>query len=199
MTAEVKERIFEPFFTTRPPGKGAGLGLALVYGIVKSNSGHLEVDSELGVGTTFRLYWPRTQEPVPQGEPLGALASAPGGTETVLLIERDEAMLVMTRHVLQRCGYSVLSATDAGEARRMAERQEGPIHLLVVDLFLKEIDGPQLVEQLSALRPGVKVLYLAGYVPEAGLSRRMLVQGAVLDKPFSTMAFARKVREVLDK
>ncbi|MBI4446236.1 MAG: response regulator [Acidobacteria bacterium] len=167
MTWEVKSHLFEPFFTTKGPGKGTGLGLATVYGIIKQSVGHIEVYSEVGTGTTFKLYFPFIGE---QGElgtaPVDA-RTMPQGTETILVAEDDDAVREMARYVLKSCGYTVLEAGNGEEALRIGEKHDGPVHLLVTDVVMPELDGPTVSERLSLRRPEIKVLFLSGYTDEA--------------------------------
>jgi PAS domain S-box-containing protein len=199
MTPEVKARIFEPFFTTKGPGKGTGLGLATVYGIVAQSGGHVGVYSEPGVGTTFKVYLPRA-EGVAGGSKLrtGALAP-PRGSETVLLVEDDPGVRAITRHVLAGCGYTVLEAGDGDEAVRAAGRHARSIHLLVTDVVMPGQGGRAVAERLQEMRPGLKVLYVSGYTDDAVFRHGVLHEAVnFLQKPFTTMALALKVREVLD-
>jgi two-component system, cell cycle sensor histidine kinase and response regulator CckA len=201
MTDEVKARIFEPFFTTKGPGRGTGLGLATVYGIVTQSGGHLGVDSEAGAGTTFRVYLPRAEGPV--GEPkAGSGAPAPRrGAETVLLVEDDPAVRALNRHVLAGCGYTVVEAGDGDEAWRAAVRHAGgPIHLLVTDVVMPGQGGRALAERLLERHPGLKVLYVSGYTDDAVVRHGVLREAMnFLQKPFTPTALAHRVREVLDR
>jgi PAS domain S-box-containing protein len=198
MTEEVKAHLFEPFFTTKAVGKGTGLGLSTVYGIVKQSGGHVEVESHSGAGTTFRIYLPCVEGPAEARSPASPRA-APQGRETVLLAEDEEAVRSLARQVLQSGGYAVLEAGDGAQALSLAELHGGPIDLLVTDVVMPGLDGPGLVERLSALRPGLRVLYLSGYTDD-GVVRHDVSQEAVhfLHKPFSAAALSQKVREVLD-
>src|SRR5438552_3078339 len=199
MSEEVKARTFEPFFTTKEPGKGTGLGLATVYGIVKQSSGYIWVYSEVGKGTTFKVYLPRVAEPA---ETLAAAPRAPkprGGTETVLLVEDDELVRALARRVLARAGYQVLEASNGGGALLAAERHQGPVHLMVTDVVMPGLNGRELAARLKPLRPDMKVLYVSGYTDRAIAHQGVLEPGvAFLEKPFAPDALARKVREVLD-
>jgi PAS domain S-box-containing protein len=199
MDAATRARIFEPFFTTKGPGRGTGLGLAMVYGFVKQSGGHIEVDSAVGCGTTFRLYLPRTDESVPSGRSSQDFILIPGGTETILLVEDQDAVRTFARHVLLAGGYTVLEARDGEEAFRVAQQRQGPIHLLVTDVVMPRMGGRQLADLLARERPEIRILFISGQadeamtcygVPEAG--------GAFLQKPFNPVRLARKVREVLD-
>ena len=199
MSPEVKARIFEPFFTTKGVGKGTGLGLAVVHGVVSQSGGHIEVDSEPGGGTSFKIYLPRAE---PSGEPTKAVAEvpvSPRGSETVLVVEDEEAVREVNRRILVRGGYAVLEASDGNEALRVAAQHRGPIHLLLTDVVMPGMGGRQLAEELSALHPAMKVLYVSGY-PDDAIVGHGIREGEVhfLQKPFSPSALARKVREVLD-
>jgi signal transduction histidine kinase len=201
MTPDIKARIFEPFFTTKEVGKGTGLGLATVHGIVKQSGGHLEVYSEVGRGTVFKIYLPRHGEPV--ATPARAEAAeplAPHGTETVLLAEDELTLNGMARLILESKGYTVLSADDGAEALELGRRHQGSIDLLLTDVVMPQMSGRELAEQLAALRPGLKVLYMSGYTDEAVVRHGALETGAAfLQKPFAPAVLARKVREVLDR
>jgi CheY-like chemotaxis protein len=199
MSPEVKAHLFEPYFTTKEVGKGTGLGLAVVHGVVSQSGGRVEVDSEPGRGASFQIYLPRAQ---PTGHPATSVAeerAAPRGSETVLLVEDAQAVREVNRRILVRGGYAVLEAGDGQEALRVAGQHRGPIHLLLTDVVMPGLGGRQLVEQLSALHPEMKVLYVSGY-PDDAVLRHGVREGEVhfLQKPFSPSALARKVREVLD-
>jgi PAS domain S-box-containing protein len=198
MTADIKARIFEPFFTTKEAGKGTGLGLSTVYGIVKQAGGVIDVASEVGVGSTFLVYLPRFEETETPQSPQGAVPS-PRGTETVLLVEDEDALRALARLVLAKSGYAVLEANNGREALRVANGHPGPIALLVSDVVMPELGGRQLAERLGRQRPQMKVLFLSGYTDDA-VVRHGLMQKKVnfLQKPFSATALAQKVREVLD-
>jgi len=192
MNAATQARIFEPFFTTKELGKGTGLGLATVYGIVKQSGGYIWVYSEPARGTTFQIYLPRVEEPL---EDLHARAPAePGirGTETLLLVEDEGSVRTLSRTILESRGYTVLEASGPREALETARRHEGPIHLVVTDVVMPEMSGWDLAAELSSLRPGVRVLYMSGY------SDRAVAEGSVfLQKPFTPDVLGRKVREAL--
>jgi PAS domain S-box-containing protein len=199
MTAEVKAQLFEPFFTTKANDKGTGLGLATVYGIVKQFGGHIEVYSEVGLGSTFKVYMPR------QSQPLDALSVhrrstiLPRGHETLLLVEDEEAVRALARFVLRDCGYTVIEARHGEEALRLAE-QHAHIDLLVTDVVMPKVSGADLARQLRDKRPGLRVLYLSGYTTDAVVHHGVLEQAAhFLQKPFTPAALAQKVREVLDR
>ena len=200
MPPEVKARIFEPFFTTKGPGHGTGLGLATVYGIVQQSGGHVEVYSEVGVGTAFKVYLPRADGAAGGAKSRSGTVAPPRGTETVLLVEDDPGVRALTRHVLAGCGYTVLEAADAEEAGRVAAGWDKPIHLLVTDVVMPGAGGRALAGRLVADRPGLKVLYVSGYTDDAVVRHGVLHEAVnFLQKPFSPAALARQVRDVLDK
>jgi len=192
MDDETKARIFEPFFTTKESGKGTGLGLATVYGIVKRAGGFISVESEPGRGTSFKIYLPRVDEPIAPAVTLAAAAEPRRGTETVLVVEDAASVRVVTRQVLERYGYVVLEAPNGETALRLAAKHHGPIQLLVTDVIMPGLSGRQLAGQLAPLRPEMKVLYVSGYADdvESGV--------AYLQKPFTPETLARRVRDVLD-
>jgi two-component system cell cycle sensor histidine kinase/response regulator CckA len=200
MPDEIKARIFEPFFTTKGVGKGTGLGLAVVHGIVKEAGGHLGVYSEVGKGTTFKAYLPRVDQPAGAGRSKSAIRPVPRGSETLLLVEDEDGVRALSRHVLQGCGYNVLEAADGREALRVAGRHEGPVHLLVTDVVMPGgLGGRQLADQVLGLHPRAKVLYVSGYTDDAVVRHGVLEEHvAFLQKPFGPTALACKVREVLD-
>jgi PAS domain S-box-containing protein len=199
MTPEVQARIFEPFFTTKGPGKGTGLGLATVYGIVKQSGGCISVDSELGRGTAFKIYFPVVGKRVPTGKSFLGLKPLAHGTETILLVEDEDAVRSMVRLVLRQAGYSVLEARRGSEALRIAAEHPGPIHLLITDVVMPEMGGRDLVEGMVRARPDVKVLYLSGYTDGAVVRHGVLqAEVAFLQKPFTMVALTHKVREVLE-
>jgi CheY-like chemotaxis protein len=200
MPETVKRRIFEPFFTTKEPGRGTGLGLAVVHGIVKQSGGHIEVESKVGAGASFKIYLPSVAQPAPLATSLPADGPAPSGTETILLVEDEDGVRALARNVLQRCGYSVLEASNRDEALRVSGDYRKPIELLVVDVVMPGISGRVLAMQLRNRRPAIKVLYISGYTDEA-LIRHGILQEKVnfLQKPFLPAALAHKVREALAK
>ena len=199
MTPEVRARVFEPFFTTKEMGKGTGLGLATVFGIVQQAGGHVAVYSEPGVGTAFKAYLPRVEESASSAESRSGAQAPPKGTETVLLVEDEDAVRSLTRIVLQGAGYHVLEASDGGEALAVAGRYEGTIHLLLTDVVMPVLGGRQLAERLLALHPEMKVLFQSGYMDDAVVRHGVLQEKVhFLQKPFTPAALALKVREVLD-
>jgi CheY-like chemotaxis protein len=198
MDSVTVERIFEPFFTTKETGKGTGLGLAVVYGIVKQHGGFINVYSELGRGTTFHVYLPAGDAPVPEPE---KKISEPvrGGAETILVAEDHEGVRDMAREVLETFGYKVLLASDGEEAVRMVEEHRERIALVILDVVLPKLGGPEAYQRMTAVKPGLAVIFSTGYTAEAAQLRSMLEKGAaVLQKPYMPERLARKVRETLD-
>jgi two-component system, cell cycle sensor histidine kinase and response regulator CckA len=197
MDAETRARIFEPFFTTKEPGKGTGLGLAVVHGIVTQSGGQIEVESAPGRGTRFRIELPRVAGD-PSTSTVGPV-DLPAGTETLLLVEDEPAVRALDRRVLSNCGYTVLEAKDGRDALRVAAEHAGRIDVLVSDVVMPHLGGRQLAERLMAARPGIKVLFVSGYTDDAVVRHGVGAEFAFLPKPFSPARLARKVREVLDR
>ena len=200
MDAATQARLFEPFFTTKEVGRGTGLGLATVYGIVKQSEGFILVDSALGRGTTFRVLLPRTQavaSPLAAGPPR---RDSPAGAEVILLVEDEVSVRTMTQRLLQRGGYTVLSAGSASEAEQLFTRHPGPVHLLLTDIVMPGPNGIELSTRLRRQRPELAVLYISGYAEGSLPARSALPAGAMLlAKPFSSDALLSRVREVLDR
>ena len=200
MEAEVRSRIFEPFFTTKPTGKGTGLGLSTVYGIVKQSGGYIWAYSEPDLGTTFKVYLPRVEEAVPTREGKTASLGTNLGAETILLVEDERSVRTLARRILEGRGYTVLEAGDGGEAMQLSARHEGSIDLLLTDVVMPELSGPELAERLAPLRPETRVLFTSGYTDHALLRASVWESGAnFLQKPFTPEALVQKVRGVLDR
>jgi two-component system cell cycle sensor histidine kinase/response regulator CckA len=200
MDEDVKAHLFEPFFTTKPRGKGTGLGLATVYGIVHQSGGSIVVDSAPGQGATFRIYLPRVEAPLDATEGQAPVRHPAAGRETILLAEDEQLVRLLTRKVLELAGYRVLVAAGGAEALVAAERHDGPIHLLLTDVVMPEMNGRELMHRLAQLRPDVRVLYMSGYADEAVARHGALdPRTAFLQKPFTPEGLARKVRAVLDE
>ena len=197
MDEATKAKIFEPFFTTKQPGKGTGLGLATVYAIVTQAGGFIWVYSELGHGTSFKIYLPRVDAVATTAAV--ARIDLPRGTETVLLVEDAAAVRAVARQVLQRQGYRVLEASEGEDALRLAARHQGTIDLVVTDVVMPRVGGRELAERLLVVRPETRVLYMSGYTDDSVVRHGILEGGvAYLQKPFSPEGLVRKVREVLD-
>ena len=201
MTREVQTQLFEPFFTTKGVGKGTGLGLSMVFGFIKQSGGHVTVYSELGRGTTVKLYLPRAEANPTRGHSGHRLGNLLGGVETILLVEDEEPVRVLGRDVLQRCGYTVLEAKQGREAVQLAEQHTGPLHLLVTDMVLRGgMNGRQVAEAVLARHPETKVLYTSGYTDDVVVRNGLLEAGAAfLQKPYTPSLLTQKVREVLDR
>jgi two-component system cell cycle sensor histidine kinase/response regulator CckA len=191
--------IFEPFYTTKEEGKGTGLGLATVYGIVKQNSGFIWVYSEPGLGTTFKIYLPRARQAKLVLQPAPALEGCPGGCETLLLAEDEAAVREPTREFLTLNGYIVLEAENGTAALALARAYDGTIDLMITDVVMPQMGGAKLVAALASDRPDMKVLFVSGYA-ETTFQRHgeIDVTTRFLQKPFSLKTLARKIREVLD-
>jgi two-component system, cell cycle sensor histidine kinase and response regulator CckA len=198
MDATTRSRLFEPFFTTKPRGRGTGLGLSIVYGVISQAGGYIDVDSAPGRGAVFRIFLPRV-EPHASVQKPSAAAKLPQNSETVLLVEDEEEVRSAVGESLQMRGYSVLRARHGREALMICRRHEGPIHLLLTDVVMPQMTGPELAQRISLLRPEIKVLYVSGYTSDALAQHNMIAPGtAFLQKPFTPEALARQVRAVLD-
>jgi len=198
MTPEVKARLFEPFFTTKEAGKGTGLGLATVHGIVKQSGGYIFVYSEPGRGTAFKMYFPPAEEGVAAAAPMPD-EEAPRGNETILVVEDEAALREITRECLETTGYTVLESAHAAAALELSEGYKGMIHLLLTDVVMPGIPGSELAQRLTAERPEMKVLYMSGYTDDTVILRGALTEEkAFVQKPFTIAHLARKIREVLD-
>jgi PAS domain S-box-containing protein len=198
MTEDVKANIFEPFFTTKGPGKGTGLGLSVVYGIVTQCGGQIKIESAVGAGTTFHVWLPAVggSEGLPAAATHHAVAR---GSETVLLVEDEDAVRTIARIALESQGYAVIAADSGSAAVRLAEEHRGRIDLLVSDVIMPELSGRELAEQLRATQPGLRILFMSGYTDDA-VVRHGVIDGrdAFIQKPFSPLGLAKKVRAVLD-
>ncbi len=200
MDAATRARVFEPFFTTKEQGKGVGLGLATVYGIVKQSGGYIWVSSEPGHGTAFKLYFPPAEPIAPAAPPPKEAGgrNAYRGSETVLLVEDEDAVRALAGQVLRRSGYVVLEARHGLDALRVAERHQESIHLMITDLVMPHLNGRDLAQRFAEVRPDMKVLFMSGYTNHAVVHRDLTPGSAFLLKPFTPDSFARKVRDVLD-
>ncbi len=200
MEEEIRAHIFEPFFTTKEQGKGTGLGLATVYGIVKQAGGHIDLSSEPGRGTTFQIYLPCTLEAI-SVESAPPLPTAPlDGSETILLVEDEAAVRALSVQTLRRRGYTVLEAMNGEEALRVVQGREKEIVLLVTDMIMPQMNGKELAQRLLALHPHLKVLYASGYTENTIMHEGVLEPGVdFLAKPFTPTQLAGKVREILDQ
>jgi signal transduction histidine kinase/ActR/RegA family two-component response regulator len=194
--ATVRDRIFEPFFTTKEPGKGTGLGLATVYGIVQQSGGLIDVHSTEGRGTTFSIRWPTVRDAATAFTPSESEAAWPRGSETVLLVEDDPYVRLLSRRTLETCGYRVLPAAEPQEALRIAA--DARIDIIVSDVVMPNMSGPDMVERFQATHPGTIAVFMSGYADDALRTNAALVGRAFLRKPFPPAALARVVREALD-
>ena len=197
MTSETKARIFEPFFTTKEPGKGTGLGLATVYSIVNQSSGYIHVDSSLGAGTRFEIYLPQTQEQLPVTATPASLATQPHRGETVLIAEDEEAVRALACEFLQSAGYQVLTAADGVEALEIAERLKGSIQILVTDVVMPRMRGPELARRAQQKLPHLKVVFISGYTEEIHGTTNAVSDGSFLQKPFSRAQLLQKLADAL--
>jgi CheY-like chemotaxis protein len=197
MSAEVLAHAFEPFFTTKPEGKGTGLGLATVFGVVKQSGGFLTVDSAPGVGTTVTAWFPVSTD---ISEPVIAPIQSPGtGSETILVVEDDANIRRLMGSTLERLGYTVLIATSADDAMRLAHSWAGAIDLLLSDVVMPDLSGPALAQRIVTVRPAIRVLYVSGYPNRIGIGGSLMGRrAALLPKPFAPQALAAKIRECLD-
>lgn len=196
--AEIRSHIFEPFYSTKPREKGTGLGLATVYGIVDQSGGHIQVESELARGTSFRIYLPRVAEAVEPPRPGKVLGGALRGSETILVVEDDDGVRKLTREFLKIHGYTVLEARNGAEAIQIPGRHAGPVDLLLTDVLMPGMNGREVAQQFVSLRPETKVLFMSGYTEDAITHLGILEPGvAFIEKPFSPDELANKVRSIL--
>jgi two-component system, cell cycle sensor histidine kinase and response regulator CckA len=199
MEADVLENLFQPYFTTKRRGKGTGLGLATVYGIIRQNNGFVGVESAPGLGTTFNLFLPRYRGKIPQKKREDSGGSAKQGDETILLVEDETAVRNMVKLILERLGYQVVVAGTPEEALLLADDRAGEIHLLVTDVIMPEMNGQELAQRLLGRHPTMKRLFMSGYTADVIARSGMLEEGiSFIQKPFSTQSLAAKIREVLD-
>jgi len=199
MDAATQAHIFEPFFTTKEPSKGSGLGLSTVFGIVKQSAGHIWFNSEPRRGTTFKIFLPRVEEDAMPLHPEARPAASLQGTETILVVEDDERLRRMICRTLHTHGYMVLEARHGSEAILVCGRHLGPIHLVLTDVVMPGMSGPELMERLAPLGRKMKVLFMSGYTEDTAILQNLMSAGApFLEKPFKSIALAQKVRQVLD-
>jgi PAS domain S-box-containing protein len=200
MTPEVRERIFEPFFTTKETGKGTGLGMSTVYGIVKQSKGHIWVYSVQGKGTAFKIYLPRVDEPLEEISKEVLKKELPRGNETILIVEDEEEVRKLAGKILERQGYRILETFNGDDALVACERSRSPIHLMLADVVMPGMSGSELAKLLKPLYPQIKILYMSGYTDDAIARHGVLEKGVdYIQKPFTMEGLARKVREVLDE
>lgn len=199
MSKETLTMIFEPFFTTNKEGQGTGLGLATVYGIVKQNNGFINVYSEPGVGTTFKIYLPRNTEHDDAPEDKKIETDLPGGNETILIVEDEITVLSLTQAMLEALGYNVLAAGNKDLAFHLVQNHAGAIDLLLTDIVMPDINGKELAERMAHLKPGMKCLYMSGYTADVIARQGILEEGIhFISKPFSLRDLANKIRAVLE-
>jgi CheY-like chemotaxis protein len=201
MSGSVKAHAFEPFFTTKEVGQGTGLGLSTCYGIIKQSGGHISVYSEPGRGTTFKIYLPQVEPPAPTPVTPMDAPGLPRGTETILLVEDDQALREMAATLLRRLGYTVLSAANGVEALSVKHQDNcGHVDLLFTDVVMPHMSGKELADRVRVLFPHTKILFTSAYTENAVVHQGVLNKDmALLQKPFTPSALARKLREVLDK
>jgi len=196
MDEATRSRIFEPFFTTKK--QGTGLGLSTVYGVVRQSGGDVTVESELGKGTAITILLPSV--PAPEAEPVAAKGSVAGGSETVLVVEDEPVVRELAAKILRQRGYTVLDAAGGPRALQLAKEHAGTIHLLLTDVVMPEMGGPEVAQRLRAARPGTRVLYMSGYTDDVLAHSGVLESGTLLlEKPFTTLALLGRVRAALGK
>ncbi len=198
MPPAIQAQIFEPFFTTKEKGKGTGLGLATVYGVVKQSGGYIEVESEIGLGAEFKIYLPQAEGPLEPEVSQGARIELPGGQETILLVEDESALRTMTRSILQNFGYTVLEANDGAQAAAISAQYDGVIHLMLTDVIMPGINGRDLAVQVSAARPAIKIVYMSGYTGQVPGHGVLPAGSHFLPKPFTRESLVHKLREALN-
>jgi CheY-like chemotaxis protein len=199
MDEETKLHLFEPYFTTKEVGKGSGLGLATVHGIIRQSGGDIRLESEPDKGTTFTIWLPRTEE-VPAKEPIELVLEAPPGRETILVVEDAEPVRVLVRDALEDAGYRVIEASNGKEALERISQNPEPIHLMLTDVVMPKMGGRTLATQVASLHPETKILFMTGYVGDSVNGKyHPLGRRPSISKPFTPEELARKVREVLDE
>jgi CheY-like chemotaxis protein len=200
MNNEILQHIFEPFYTTKEVGKGTGLGLATVYGIVKQSSGYIWVYSEVGKGTTFKIYFPQVSEESSDDITGDKFEEVPGGNETILLVEDEDAVRNLARQILESCGYRVVEAKNGIEALSVYQKSGSEIDLLITDVVMPKMGGRELSEHLTKINPQIRHLYMSGYTDDAIIRHGMISENLnFIQKPFTFEAFAQKVRHLLDE
>jgi len=199
MEAATLSRIFEPFFTTKEPGQGTGLGLAMVYGVVKQSGGSIWVQSKVGEGTIFEIYLPEAKAVAEPSSVKKPQISLKPGSETILLVEDDPGVRELVIAMLASQGYTILAAEHLNDVESVCEKHPGNIHLLLTDMVLPKANGRDIAKRVGVLRPGVKILYMSGYTDDALIRGQGFDEGsAFLQKPFSRATLTAKIREVLD-
>jgi two-component system cell cycle sensor histidine kinase/response regulator CckA len=196
MDSQTRARVFEPFFTTKAPGKGTGLGLSTVYGIVAKSGGHIWVYSELGYGTTFKIYFPRVAD-IPEPSSQETNVESLTGSETILLVEDDEAVRVTTTAILEGAGYRVLTAGSALVAIELARMRDTSIDLVLTDVVMPMMSGTEMLPLLRAFRPGLKAIFMSGYAGEHIAARGLNFGDVLLEKPFSKNDLLQQIRRTL--
>jgi two-component system sensor histidine kinase EvgS len=200
MNKETLDNIFEPFFTTKPIGKGTGLGLPMIYGIVKQNNGFINVYSEPGKGTTIKIYLQKHSGRIEEIIDNNAQQVPAGHGETILMVEDEKTIMKMGQLMIEKLGYQVLTADTPGKALHLAEQHSGEIDLLITDVIMPEMNGRVLADQLNNLYPNIKMLFMSGYTANIIADHGVLDKGVhFIQKPFSKKDLAQKLREVLDK
>jgi signal transduction histidine kinase/CheY-like chemotaxis protein len=200
MDEATRNRIFEPFYTTKPQGKGTGLGLSTVYGIIKQSGGFIDLETDVGKGTSFKIYLPRAHDEI-DSDGVPELTAIPEAQRhlSVLLVEDEDSVRILVRDILRAQGLRVIEASNGKEALRLCQEHDGPIHLLVTDVVMPEMDGPELAVRLLRLHPGSAVLYMSGHTDHAILQSRVVQEGAFLQKPFTAEILNAKIAQVLSK
>jgi len=200
MDKQTQAHVFDPFFTTKEAGRGTGLGLSTVYGIVKQSDGYVWVESEHGKGSTFRVYLPLAKELLTQEESPVEERKDVSGTEVVLLVEDEEAVLELAHTILEQQGYRVLVARNTAHAEELAAESKGEIHMLLTDVVMPGVSGHELAKRITARRPGIRVLFMSGYAEDIVSQGGVLKSGvAFLQKPFTPKVLRQRVREILDQ